>query len=160
VFARLVSELDYPVYVVTAAAGGELSGCLVSFSTQASIHPPRFLACISRKNHTYGIACAASVLAVHLVSDEPGERSLAELFGHETGDSTDKFVCCAWHAGPEGVPLLDGLPNRFTGRVLDRLELGDHVGFLLEPIAVEKGEELRKGLGFQQAKKIEPGHEP
>jgi flavin reductase (DIM6/NTAB) family NADH-FMN oxidoreductase RutF len=157
-FAKLVAELDYPMYVVTTAAGGERSGCLVGFGTQTSIHPPRFLACISKKNHTYGVALRADVLAVHFLSDTPEERELAELFGSETGDVTDKFTQVRWHAGPEGVPLIDGIPNHIAGRIVERFDLGDHDGFLLEPVEVEKGEQLHE-LGFQEARDIPPGHE-
>jgi flavin reductase (DIM6/NTAB) family NADH-FMN oxidoreductase RutF len=158
-FPKLVAELDYPMFVVTVSADGERSGCLVGFTTQTSIHPPRFLVCISQKNHTHPVACRARLLGVHLVSREPPERRLAELFGSETGDDVDKFERVRWHAGPGGVPLLDELPNRFVGRVLSRLDLGDHTGFLLEPVGAEKGEELDGGLGFQQVKDLEPGHE-
>jgi flavin reductase (DIM6/NTAB) family NADH-FMN oxidoreductase RutF len=158
VFARLVAELDYPMYVVTAAAGGEPAGCLVGFGTQTSIHPARFLACISRKNRTLRVASEAPVLAVHFLSDEPRERELAELFGGETGDETDKFELCSWHEGPHGVPLLDDSPNRFVGLVLEQLDLGDHVGFLLDPVDAESGGDEVDALGFQNAKGIEPGH--
>jgi len=34
VLAKLVARLEYPMYVVTAAAQGERSGCLVGFGTQ------------------------------------------------------------------------------------------------------------------------------
>src|SRR5690606_28471984 len=54
-FARLVATFDYPLYIVTTAVGQERSGCLIGFATQCSIHPPRFLACISKKNHTFGL---------------------------------------------------------------------------------------------------------
>jgi flavin reductase (DIM6/NTAB) family NADH-FMN oxidoreductase RutF len=158
-FPKLMSELDYPMFVVTACADGERSGCLVGFTSQTSIHPARFLACISEKNHTYPVACSASVLAVHLLSRAPRERELAELFGSETGDRVDKFAGLAWQPGVDGVPLLDDLPNRFVGRVLERFVLGDHTGFLLEPLEAEKGEELDGGLGFQDMKDLEPGHE-
>lgn len=155
--AKLVADLEYPMYIVTAAARGARSGCLVGFGTQTSIHPERFLACVSRKNHTFPVACEAELLAVHVLSDEPRERELAELFGGESGDELDKFERVAWHEGPGGVPLLDEIPNRMVGRVLERLDLGDHVGFLLEPIQVEKGGDFEE-LGFQEAKGIEPGH--
>jgi len=158
-FPKLMAELDYPMFVVTACADGERSGCLVGFSTQTSIHPARFLVCISEKNHTYGVALRSSVLAVHLLSRAERERELASLFGEETGDQVDKFASLAWHPGLEGVPLLDDLPNRFVGRVLERVVLGDHTGFLVEPLEAEKGEELDGGLGFQDVKDMEPGHE-
>jgi flavin reductase (DIM6/NTAB) family NADH-FMN oxidoreductase RutF len=154
-----MSELDYPMAVVTVAANGERAGCLVGFGTQASIHPPRFLTCISVKNRTYAVAREASALAVHFLSDEPRERELAQLFGGETGDDTDKFERCEWHDGPDGVPYLDGIANRFAGRIVGRLVLGDHVGFLLDPIDAGTDDGFEE-LGFQATKGIRPGHEP
>ena len=38
------------------------------------------------------------------------------------------FAKCAWTAGPEGVPLLDGCPDRFVGRRTALMDPGaDHV---------------------------------
>jgi flavin reductase (DIM6/NTAB) family NADH-FMN oxidoreductase RutF len=155
-FHSLIGRLDHPMFIVTTVAGdGERSGCLVGFSTQTSIDPQRFLACISDKNHTYRVARTATHMAVHLVPED--RMDLAELFGGETGDVEDKFAETDWHDGPDGLPLLDGCPTWFAGRILERLPLGDHVGHLLEPSdGNDAGED---GLGFLRAMKIEPGHE-
>jgi flavin reductase (DIM6/NTAB) family NADH-FMN oxidoreductase RutF len=151
-----LGELDYPMFIVTAAAGGERAGCLVGFATQCSIDPVRFMACLSDKNRTFKVASQASVLVVHVVPEEAEE--LAELFGSETGDDVDKFARCGWHEGPGGVPLLDECPNRFVGRVLWRADAGDHDAFLLEPVAAHADEGGRE-LTFHRARRIEPGHE-
>ncbi len=65
-FVRLVKALDYPLYVVTTAVQNEPTGCLVGFTTQCSIHLPRFLACISRKNHSFQLAGRAATLSAYL----------------------------------------------------------------------------------------------
>jgi flavin reductase (DIM6/NTAB) family NADH-FMN oxidoreductase RutF len=155
-FQKLVAQLDYPMFIATVAAGGERAGCLIGFATQCSVHPPRFLAGISDKNRTYRVAQGARAMGIHLVPESATE--LAELFGGETGDEVDKFARCEWREGPEGVPLLDAAPNRFVGRVLERVEFGDHLGFVLEPIHADWDEESGQ-LGFHRAKRIEPGHE-
>ena len=155
-FEGLVGELDYPMFIVTAAAGGERSGCLVGFATQTSIDPPRFLVCLSVKNRTYRVARRADVLGVHLVPAEATE--LAELFGGETGDEVDKFARAPWRDGPEGVPILADCPSWFVGRVLDRVDAGDHVGFLLEPVAAAH-DLAGGGMDFQRVRGIEAGHE-
>ena len=105
-YGRTVGQLDFPMLIVTAAADGERSGCLVGFATQCSIDPPRHLVCISKQNHTCRIATRSAHLAVH---------------------------------------------------VLDRLDLGDHVGHLLEPVDGELSGELDL-LTFQQVRDMEPGH--
>jgi flavin reductase (DIM6/NTAB) family NADH-FMN oxidoreductase RutF len=154
-FSELMSMLDYPMFIVTARRGEERSGCLIGFATQGSIHPPRFLACVSKENHTYRVARDAEHLAVHFVPSTA--TALAELFGGETGDEVDKFARCAWHDGPEGLPVLDECENWFAGAVLQRVDLGDHLGFLLEPIAARHGSGEDQ-FTFHRAKRIEPGH--
>jgi flavin reductase (DIM6/NTAB) family NADH-FMN oxidoreductase RutF len=156
-FERLMGQLDYSLFIVTAAADGERSGCLVGFASQVSIHPPRFMVGLSIKNRTYRVAAGAGVLVVHFVPEQA--EALAVLFGGETGDNVDKFERCNWRPGPDGTPVLTDLEDWFAGRVLDRLPFGDHCGYLLEPI---DGEAHRSGspLTFRRGKRIEPGHAP
>jgi flavin reductase (DIM6/NTAB) family NADH-FMN oxidoreductase RutF len=157
-FQRLVGELDYPLYVVTAAAGDERDGCIVGFTTQCSIDPPLFIVCISVKNRTHRIAEGADHLVVHVVPDE--RRDLAELFGGETADETDKLAQVDWRPGPGGAPIVAGLPSWFAGRVVQRIDYGgDHTGFVLSPVAARAGGDGDE-LSFQEAKDIEPGHDP
>lgn len=156
-FERLMAQLDYPMFIVTAAASQERAGCLVGFASQVSIHPSRFLVCLSDKNFTHQVALKAGVLVVHPVPD--GADELAELFGGETGDDTDKFARWPWRTGPMGAPVLDGVDGWFAGRILSRVDFGDHTGFVLEPIDAEAGQ-IDATLGFREAKPIEPGHEP
>ncbi|WTW92167.1 flavin reductase family protein [Streptomycetaceae bacterium NBC_01309] len=169
VFERFADQLDYPMFVVTAAhAGtGEQAGCLVGFASQCSIVPARFLACLSTANHTYRIALAAPVLAVHTL--RAGQHELAALFGEQTGDDVDKFARCRWESGVAGVPLLADCPDRFTGTVLTRLDgLGDHVGFVLDPLDPEDGADAAPGrrtadpvpapLMFSTVRDLRPGH--
>ncbi|MGH2840534.1 MAG: flavin reductase family protein [Solirubrobacteraceae bacterium] len=154
-FLTLAGRWDYPVFIVTAGEGERREGCVMGFATQSSFDPARFLACLSRANRTFRLAQETDALAVHVV---PADRvDLAELFGGETGDEIDKFERCEWHVGPRGLPILDGCPSWFAGDILDRIDLGDHMGFLLGPFAAQD-DESREILYFQGVKHIEPGH--
>jgi len=53
-FDQLMAMLDYPVFVVTTQADGQPSGCRVSFATQISVRPPRFLV-VSRTTATTSV---------------------------------------------------------------------------------------------------------
>ncbi|OAN39431.1 flavin reductase family protein [Mycolicibacterium iranicum] len=156
-FESVVSLLDYPMFVITTASNGHLAGCLVGFTSQTSIHPPKFMVGLSRKNHTFTVAQKADHLAVHLLPRE--ELDVATLFGGTTGDSTDKFDQCGWRAGPEGMPILDAAAAWFVGRVVQRFDLGDHVGHLLEPISGSAPEQLGELISFSDVRDIEPGHD-
>ena len=113
------------------------------------------LICISVENHTHPVAADADVLAVHLLS--PEQHALAELFGGETGDDIDKFERCDWTPGPGGVPILDECPRVLVGRVRERVDLGDHTGFVLDPVSVT-AREGEPGLSFQDVDDVDPGH--
>ena len=156
VFAELVGELDYPVLVVTAAADGEPSGCVVGFATQSSIEPTRFTVWISELNHTAPIAARSRTLVVHVLREH--DEHLATLFGGESGDWTDKFAEIAWEPGPDGAPVLPQC-DWFAGRVVERLTgLGDHTGYVLEPIAGERRHAGLAQLGYQRVRGVRPGH--
>jgi flavin reductase (DIM6/NTAB) family NADH-FMN oxidoreductase RutF len=155
-FLELAGSLDYALFIVTAADGERREGCVIGFATQCSFHPARFLACLSRENRTFRLALGVDALAVHLIPQ--ARADLAELFGGETGDDVDKFERCAWHDGPRGLPILDDCPSWFAGAICERHDLGDHVGFVLEPVEAHfaPGAEI---VFFRSVKDdIEPGH--
>ncbi|MGI9034129.1 MAG: flavin reductase family protein [Acidimicrobiales bacterium] len=156
-FQELVATLDYPMFVVTAAAGGRRAGCLVGFATQASLEPARLLVCLSQANFTHGVAAEASAVAVHLLGAD--QRELAALFGEQTGDEVDKFARCPWHYDPTGPPVLEDCRAAFVATIVDRLPLGDHTGFLLEPLRTVISPPLGQSwLSFQSVTDLSPGH--
>lgn len=55
--------------------------------------------------------------------------------------------------------MLTQLGSWFAGRVRDRVDFGDHVGFVLDPIEVQAGD-IDEALTFRRGRWIEPGHEP
>jgi flavin reductase (DIM6/NTAB) family NADH-FMN oxidoreductase RutF len=156
-FNALVGELNYPMFIATTrSSSGELAGCLVGFASQCSIDPPRFLLCLSRANRTCRVALDATAIAVHFVPAR-AER-LAELFGGQTGDRVDKFALCDWREGPESLPILAECDNWFVGRVLACHDLGDHVGFVLDPVEAHPGAN-QTDLEFHRARQIDAGHD-
>lgn len=149
--------LDYPMYVVTAAADDERAGCLVGFASQCSIDPPLFMVWLSKANRTYRVAHRASHLAVHALRGDQTEA--AELFGGQTGDDTDKFAQIAWTAKRGEAPVLTDACAWFVGRIAERVDTGDHVGFLLTPVDVGPHAPVRpRLLRFGDVADLSPGH--
>ncbi len=144
--------------VVTVAAGGERAGCLVGFSTQCSIDPLRYSVFVSKRNHTAPVAARAHTMVVHFLRAR--DIALAHLFGEETGDEVSKFERCAWRSGPDGTPVLDGC-DWFAGTVRERVDVGDHVLYLLD--VTPDGEAASAPgpqLGFQSVRDFEAGNRP
>jgi flavin reductase (DIM6/NTAB) family NADH-FMN oxidoreductase RutF len=136
--------------VVTTAVDEHRAGCLVGFHSPCGIEPPRYAVWISKANHTYRIGVFAERFAVHFL--HRGDLDLAALFATTSGDDVDKFARCAWTAGPDGVPLLDGSTDRFVGRRLALLDAGaDHVCVVLEPVSVDHAPSPAAGTSWLRA---------
>lgn len=144
------------MFIVTAMAAGERSGCLVGFVTQASIEPPTLIVLLSKQNRTFSVAWGAEVLAVHFL--HTGNLELAALFGEQTGDETDKFRLCEWKEGPHGVPLLLETRGWVVGSIQARLDSGDHVAHLIDVGQADFGQSERGFLPFTAVKEMKPGH--
>jgi flavin reductase (DIM6/NTAB) family NADH-FMN oxidoreductase RutF len=157
-FDAIVSELEYPMIVATVAAGGERAGCLVGFSTQCSIGPARYAVFISKQNRTAGVAARAQTMIVHFLRTR--DVALAHLFGEETGDDVSKFDRCSWRPGPGDTPVLDGC-DWFAGTVRDRVDVGDHVLYLLDVTGAGDASSANEPqLGFQAVRGFDAGHRP
>ncbi len=129
----------------------------MGFANEVSIHPARFLACISKTNATYPVALRAARLAVHAIPAE--QLGLAKLFGGTSEDDVDKFSRCSWEPAADGTPILSDCPAWLLGRVGERIDLGDHVGHLLEIEQSHKGPD-GPILTVADLADITPGHAP
>jgi flavin reductase (DIM6/NTAB) family NADH-FMN oxidoreductase RutF len=148
--------IDYPYYVVTVRSPeADMSGCLAGFVTQCSIDPPNFIVCISKVNHTFGVAARAPGMGLHLLGQHQAE--LARLFGEETGDLVDKFASVDWRLGPTGAPLLVEAAVSMEGQVLGHFSVGDHEAFLMRAVRAT-GSDHSGLLTFRSAPPIHPGH--
>jgi flavin reductase (DIM6/NTAB) family NADH-FMN oxidoreductase RutF len=151
-----LDRVDYPLYVVTVRSpDGEMSGCLAGFVTQCSIHPPNFLACISRVNHTLRVAVCASGMGLHLLGED--QVDLARLFGEETGDQVDKFTAVDWRLGATGAPLLVDTAVSMEGEILGHFSVGDHEAFVMRGVRSVAGGHAGL-LTYRDAPPLHSGH--
>jgi flavin reductase (DIM6/NTAB) family NADH-FMN oxidoreductase RutF len=157
-FQEFVATLDYSMFVVTTRASGAPAGCLMGFATQASINPPRFIAALSKRNNTFRAARQATHLAVHLIPRT--HLALAQMFGALSGDRVDKFQRCAWHDGPEHMPILDDAASWFVAKIHDRFDFGDHVGHLLAPVSVNPATQQHRWVCLADVFDLTPGQQP
>jgi flavin reductase (DIM6/NTAB) family NADH-FMN oxidoreductase RutF len=156
-FHDIAADLDYPMVIVTTTDGSKRAGCLVGFVSQCSIDPLLLMVWMSKRNRTTRVAEKASGLLVHFPSRD--EHELAVLFGSQTGDEVDKFARCRWEPGPDALPLLTDCSRWVAGRIVKRLDSGDHVGHLLALFEGAAGTSAGQ-LGFQSMKDVQPGHQP
>ncbi|EUA33987.1 putative flavin reductase domain, FMN-binding protein [Mycobacterium xenopi 3993] len=57
------------------------------------------------------------------------------------------------------MPILDDAIAWFVGKTLSRIDLGDHVGYLLEPVAATAADRSEALVSFSDVADLQPGHE-
>ncbi len=147
--------------VVTVHNDVEPGGCLVGFHTQVSIEPSRYAVCLSKANHTYRVAESADTLGVHLLASEQTDLAVA-FGGHTEDDQADKFARFDWRPHERSrTPILTDVTHWFVGAIHQRLDAGDHVVFVLDPLdATSDSDTAMKPLRFGSVSSIDPGHDP
>ena len=155
-FEGLVGELEYPMFIVTARVGGEPLGCLVGFTTQASIDPPRFIACLSHQNRTYrarqGRARRSACTRCPPTRTTSRSCSAARPRTRRTSSRARRGT-----KGPRACRSSSAARTGSSAASWRATDAGDHDAFLLEPIAGSSTEEDE--FTFHRAKRIDPGHE-
>ena len=57
------------------------------------------------------------------------------------------------------MPILGDATAWFVGKTLERIDLGDHIGYLLEPVTGAVGEQTVDLVSVSDVAALEPGHE-
>ena len=156
-FDTLMSSADPPLIVLTTTAEDERAGCLVGFHAQASITPERYCVWLSKANHTYRVSLRAAHFAVHFLGAD--DLAVAERFGTQSGEDTDKFDGIEVDLDEHGVPLLRACPNRMS---LDRIAVlddgGDHVCITARVTSANAVADFVP-LRVSSATHLDPGHD-
>jgi flavin reductase (DIM6/NTAB) family NADH-FMN oxidoreductase RutF len=132
---QLLRLVDRELWIVTAAADGQMGGLLATFVSPISIVPeqPRLAVAISKQHHTWTLIEAAKCFAVHLVSAD--QRALAWNFGAQSGQTVDKFEGIDWEPGTTGSPLIKSAAGWLECRVEAQFDTGDRTIYLSEVVA-------------------------
>jgi flavin reductase (DIM6/NTAB) family NADH-FMN oxidoreductase RutF len=121
------------------------------------VEPNSLSVWLSKADLTFRVATVADVFAVHFPAQD--DIDLARIFGTLSGDDVDKFDLCAWHPGPDDVPVLDGCAQHVVGRKRALLQTtDDHACLVLDPIEATFSGPFEP-LRLSDVVHFHPGHE-
>lgn len=138
--------INYGLFLVGAAAEGQLQGCVVNSLHQVtSSIPPKFTLTVNKSNETFrAIEAAGSFAATVLRKDAPKE--LIDLFGYKSGRVARKFEGLNVAVDGAGNPYVkDHALARISCRVVEKLDLGTYMLYVGQ---VTEAETLSDGLAL------------
>jgi flavin-dependent trigonelline monooxygenase, reductase component len=128
-FRHVLGHFLTGVTVATACGpAGEPVGMTVNAFMSASLDPPLVLLSVARSAASFTAMETARRYAVHILSEE--QRDISAAFARSAADGADKFAEIRWSRAKDGLPLLDDYLARLECTIVDRVELGDHVGYV------------------------------
>ncbi len=140
----------YPLRVVliTSKSGAKENVMAAAWCFPISMEPPLFGVSISRKRFSHGLISNGRAFAINLVDAKMKEKAIAA--GRSSGKERDKFAefSIAREYGKLGLPLLKDSPASIECKLVNEIELGDHVLFVGEAVNIV---ERRKAKGLYHA---------
>ena len=139
-----VALRHHPAAVTIVTARGPV-GLTVSSFGSVSMHPPLVGLWIGTGASAFPALSVAEHFAVHLLHAD--QTDLADLFARTDADRFGGGT--RWESDVDGLPNLLDSPVRLRCRTVRRIEVGDHIALIGEPLAIEQEAEPQPLLRFQ-----------
>lgn len=128
--SRVMNQLTYGLFVLSAAENGKDNGCIINTVTQVSAVPAHVTISVCKQNYTHGMITRTGRFNV-AVLDVTAPFSLFHRFGFQSGRNAEKFAGINVMRTDNGLLVpIEHVCAWFSGKVLQTWELGSHSLFL------------------------------
>jgi steroid delta-isomerase-like uncharacterized protein len=111
--------------VTTVDEEGTPRGLAANSYASISLDPPLVLVCVQKTSSTYPALFQSSHFGINILSNN--QLGTVKTFASKT---PDKFADLEWHAGPNGVPLIDGSAASLEAEIKERFQAKTHTIFV------------------------------
>ena len=128
---KAMYRLTYGLFVLTAAEGDKLNGCIINTAIQAASEPNQMSIAVNKANYTHDMIKRTGSFTVSSIS-EKADFELFKRFGFQSGKDVDKFAGFnAYKKLPDGTACItEGTNAFFNVKVEKTVDLGSHTMFI------------------------------
>lgn len=136
---KVLYNISYGLYVLTAREGEKDNGCIVNVVAQVAESPLRIVVTVNKKNLTHDMVHRTKEFCVSMLSEE-APMKVFEHFGYQSGREVNKFEKCdAVRRAENGVLYIPKYTLAYiAGKVVQEVDLGTHTMFVAEVTEAEK----------------------
>ena len=131
-------SMSYGLYVVSAEADGQKSGCVINTAVQVTSQPIRMTVAVHKDNVTAGVIKAAGAFTVTAI-DQTADMPYIGNFGFRTSANYDKFEKYETAVSEVGSPYCpEHACAVYAAKLIDTVDVGTHYLFVGEVVQAEK----------------------
>ena len=130
---KVMRNLSYGLFVLTAREGEKDNGCIINTVTQVASEPNRISISVNKKNFTHDMILKTREFNVSILS-ENAKFPTFQHFGFQSGRDVDKMQGITVSRSANGIVYLNsGETNAFiSGKVIDAIDVGSHTLFIAD----------------------------
>lgn len=124
-------KLSYGLFVLTSAADGRDSGCIINTAQQVTSEPNRISIAVNKSNFTHDLVKKSGKFNISIIS-EAAEFALFQHFGFQSGRDVDKFAdYAACKRSANGLYYVTAGTNSYISAMVEQeVDLGSHTLFI------------------------------
>lgn len=128
---KAMYKLSYGLFVLTSAADGRDSGCIINTAQQVTSEPNRISIAVNKSNITHDLVKKSGKFNISIIS-EAAEFELFKHFGFQSGREVDKFAGYAdCKRSANGLYYVTaGINSYISATVEQEVDLGSHTLFI------------------------------
>lgn len=135
---KVLHNLSYGLFVLTASKDGKDNGCIINTAAQLASDPLTISVAVNKANLTCQMIQETDKFTISIISEEAGFE-LFKHFGFQTGKEVDKFAgykdCKKLANGTMAVTT--GTNAYISVDVFSKVDLGSHILFIGRPTEME-----------------------
>ncbi|MGN0601374.1 MAG: flavin reductase [Oscillospiraceae bacterium] len=136
---KVMNNISYGLYVLTASNGGFSNGCIINTLAQVTTSPNRVAVTVNKTNYTHYMIQQSGKFNVSII-DESANFDLFKHFGFSSGRWENKFYRFNFIRAENKIPYVPEHTNAYIScKVVQTVDLGTHTMFIAD---VEDGEIL------------------
>ena len=135
---KVLFNIGYGLYVLTANEGEKDNGCIINTVMQVTSDPLQIAIAVNKKNYTNEMIQRTKKFNVSILS-ESSKFEIFKHFGFQSGRDVDKFASFYdTKRSPNGVLYITQNTNSYmSAYVKQEIDLGTHKLFIAQLVAAE-----------------------
>ncbi len=130
--SKVMNQLSYGLFVLTAKDGDKDNGCIINTAFQVTTSPNRIAIAVNKENYTHDMIIKTKEFNVSIL-DESATFDTFQHFGFQSGRDTDKFVEISFVRAENGIAYITKESNGYiSGKVAETVDLGTHTLFIAD----------------------------